>query len=297
MKKNRLQGVFTPIVTVFDEAGNIRLQDIVNNVLRYNKTPLSGYMPLGSNGEFMGLTDDEAFAVLDAVNEHKAPQKVMVGGCGRESAHKTVCFIKAAALHGLDFAFLLPPHYFINLMDDEAILRYYFEVADRSPIPIVVYNAPKFAAGLSISPDVMHKLAAHANIGAIKNSSQVPNRLYVSATAGQNTPVLAGNITSFFDGLSEGAIGAVLSTACYLPEACCEIHQLLSNNRIEAAKALYSRLVSLSAASVGPLGVAGVKCAMELRGFCGGHVRNPLRDVTECERKLIMSCLKHADFL
>ncbi|HWS29567.1 MAG TPA: dihydrodipicolinate synthase family protein [Clostridia bacterium] len=291
MDANQLKGVFSPIVTVFDETGNIRLQDMIGNILRYNETPLSGYMPLGSNGEFMSLTDDEAFLVLDTVGEHKLPEKVMVGGCGRESAYKTIRFIKAAALHGLDYAFLLPPHYFLSRMDDEALLRYYLEVAEHSPIPLVVYNAPKFAAGLTISPQVMHQLAAHDNIAAIKNSSMVHNRPYMQAVAGLGTQVLAGNILSFFDGLAEGAAGAVLSTACYLPEACCEIYHLFQKGKTGAARTLHARLTSLSAASVGPMGVAGVKCAMMLRGYCGGHVRNPLRDATEDERALIMRCL------
>ena len=88
MTKKLFKGVFAPIVTVFDKNSNVYTDRIRENIRIYNRTGLAGYMPLGSNGEFMGLTDEEALSVLDAVVEEAHQDKIIVGGCGRESVKK-----------------------------------------------------------------------------------------------------------------------------------------------------------------------------------------------------------------
>lgn len=292
MVQNPFEGVFAPLVSVFNEQEELQVDAIIRNVHRYNQTPLRGYMPLGSNGEFQGLNDHEALTILEAVVSQKAPDKIVVGGCGRESVPKTVQFIKQAASYGLDYAFLLPPQYFAKQIRPEGLLRFYQSVADQSPIPIVVYNAPKFAAGISLSPQFISQLAPHPNIVALKNSSDTPNQEYAQWTAGADFSLIAGNIGTFYSGLCDGAVGGVLSTASYLPEYCCLLFQLFSQHKLDWAKLLSSRLQKLSLASAGPLGVAGVKAAMTLRGFEGGHVRLPLLDLSE-EKRLELSRVFH----
>ncbi|MGI6083911.1 MAG: dihydrodipicolinate synthase family protein [Acetivibrionales bacterium] len=287
--KTKLEGVFAPIVTPFSEGEEILCNDILYNIEVYNNTKLRGYMPLGSNGEFQGLTDEEALIVLKTVCRNKHKDKIIVGGCGRESAYKTIEFIKKTSDCGLDLAFILPPHYFLSKMTDDAISKYYMKVADKSPIPIVIYNAPKFSAGLNLSPDLIRMLARHPNIVAIKNSSDTPNSEYIKAVQGLGFPVIAGNIKMFYQGLCDGAIGGVLSTASVFPEYCCRIYEYFRAGDLESAKDLHSFLHNISVNTIGPLGVAGVKAGLELRGLKGGHVRLPLLDATADEYNNIKS--------
>ena len=263
----RLCGVFAPIVTPFDAKEEIVLVDIAANIMFYNQTDLRGYMPLGSNGEFQGLTDEESLRVLDTVCKYKSNDKLVVAGCGRESAYKTIEFIKRTADLGLDLAFILPPHYFLSKMDDEALSRYYAQIAERSPIPIVIYNAPKFTGGLNLSPELIWLLSQHPNIVAMKNSSNTPNYIYIQATTGMDFCVIAGNIATFYPGLCDGAVGGVLSTASYLPEYCCRLYESFCTGDLDTATELHSFLYELSAATIGPLGVPGVKLGMEMRGL------------------------------
>ena len=284
----KLSGIFAPIVTPFDEKEAICYEAIRDNIQFYNTTQLKGYMPLGSNGEFQGLDDDEAARILKVVCRYKSAEKVVVGGCGRESAYKTVAFIRAIADEGLDLAFILPPHYFAAQMTDEHFYSYYSRVADASPIPIVIYNAPKFASGISLGAQLIRRLARHENIVAIKNSSPVPDREYIDAAKGRSFSVIAGNISKLYPGLVEGVIGGVISTASYLPESCCRLFDLFRQGRRQEAEQLYQFLSQLSAEGIGPMGVPGVKLGMELRGLQGGHVRNPLMDATPAQRAAII---------
>ena len=285
MAQKHFHGVFAPIVTVFDDQGEIDLKKIRENISIYNKTDLSGYMPLGSNGEFKGLTDDEALEVLQAVVDEAAPEKVIVGGCGRESAQKTVHFIRKVAACGLDYAFLLPPHYFAKQMTDAALLRFFLKVAEESPIPIVLYNAPKFTGSVQISPALAGLLADHENIVALKNSSPAACRDYLQAVEGKDFEIIAGNIGNFYPGLMEGVDSGVLSTASYLPEYCTRLYDLVKAGNLKEAEALSAKLQSISTKTAGTLAVPGVKCAMDVRGMNGGSVRLPLMNLTELEKK------------
>ena len=292
MHKKLFHGVFAPVVTVFDKDGNICRDKIAENIRIYNKTDLSGYMPLGSNGEFMGLTDDESLEVLSVVVSEADDEKIIVGGCGRESVEKTIQFIKKVSAFGLQYAFLLPPHYFAKQMTDPALIKYFWSVAEKSPIPIVLYNAPKFTGGISLSPALTSLLADHSNIVALKNSSPVPNRDYLKATEGKEFEIITGNIGNFFTGMLEGCDSGVLSTASYMPELCTRLYKLINAGNLADASALNSRLQTISQKTAGNLAVAGVKCAMDVRGMNGGHVRLPLLDLTEMEKEYFKTVFK-----
>lgn len=285
--REMLKGVFAPIVTPFiDEM--VQYDDVEFNIAKYNQTDLKGYMPLGSNGEFQGLTDDESLRILSIVMQTKTEDKVVVAGCGRESAKATVEYIEKVASLGLDLAFILAPHYFVSRMTDEALTKYFFYVADKSPIPLVIYNAPKFAAELSITPELMAELALHPNIIAMKNSSLTPNSLYKKAIPKDSgCELIAGNIKTFYPGLVDGCIGGVLSTASYLPEYCCRLFDLYTQEKFDEAAELHAFLNELSFKTVGKFGVAGVKCGLDLRGWRGKEMRIPLLPVTPEQREEI----------
>jgi 4-hydroxy-2-oxoglutarate aldolase len=286
--REKLRGVFAPIVTPFKDE-EISYPDLRENILKYNATDLKGYMPLGSNGEYQGLTEAESLKVLDIVERSKAPGKTIVAGCGRESAKASVEFVKKAADSGLDMAFILTPHYFASRMSDEALLRYFFAIADESPIPVVVYNAPKFAFNIVVSPELTARLSEHPNIAALKNSSLVPNIQYLEALPkGSDFHLIAGNIKTFYPGLLDGAIGGVLSTASYLPEYCSRLHRCFESGSLEEAQKLHEFLNELSNSTVGKYGVAGVKFALDRRGFYGGIPRLPLLPLTESEGKSVI---------
>ncbi len=286
-------GVYAPIVTPFDQNENISIHSLIDNIEKYNKTSLKGYMPLGSNGEFQGLTDEESFLILDTVFRYKAKDKTVVAGCGRESAFKTLDFIKRAADHGLDVAFILPPHYYLNFMSKDALFQYYTLVAQRSPVPIVIYNAPKFASNLSLGVDLIQELSEHPNIIAMKNSSLEPNINYIRAVPEHvDFSIIAGNVSTFYLGLLEGAAGGVLSTASYLPEYCCELYNDFIQGDYKKAQELHEFLNNVSMQTISRHGVAGVKYGMDLRGFSGGSPRIPLQSISISEQNRIAECFE-----
>jgi 4-hydroxy-2-oxoglutarate aldolase len=285
MHKERLAGVFPPVMTPFVRE-ELRVDALRENIDKLNDTELKGYMPLGSNGEFQSLSDDESLTVLRTVRNAMASDKVLIAGVARESAHNTVEFAARCADVGMDYASILAPHYFPARMTDDALMRYYIYVADRCPVPVLLYNAPGFAAGVIISPELVARLALHPNIVGMKDTSKADISTYTEAVpSGAEFYVLAGTITKFFEGLEHGAVGGVLSMANYLPGECCQIHSLHAAGRIQQSMDLSERLKRLNSGGAGKDGVAGVKAAMDLLGYRGLEPRLPLSALPDDQRQ------------
>jgi len=165
-----LSGIFPPITTPFNPDGEIYYKKIEANVERYSRTPVAGMVVLGSTGEAILLSDQERRDVLKTAIAAAAPNKVMIAGTGIESAHETLRLTEYAAELGYDAAMVRTPHYYKKQMWPANLLAFYRTVADRSALPIIIYNFPQ-ATGYDIPAEVVIELAGHPNIVAIKESS------------------------------------------------------------------------------------------------------------------------------
>jgi len=165
-----LSGIFPPITTPFNPDGEIYYKKIEANVERYSRTPVAGMVVLGSTGEAILLSDQERRDVLKTALAAAAPNKVMIAGTGIESAHETLRLTEYAAELGYDAAMVRTPHYYKKQMWPANLLAFYRTVADRSALPIIIYNFPQ-ATGYDIPAEVVIELAGHPNIAAIKESS------------------------------------------------------------------------------------------------------------------------------
>ncbi len=164
-----LQGIFPPITTPFYPDGNVYFKKLEHNVERYSKTPVAGIVVLGSTGEAVMLSDEERRQVLKAAREAAAPNKVLIAGAGIESAVETLRLTEYAAEVGYDVALVRTPHFYRKVMHPANMLAFYRTVADRSPLPVMIYNVPGFT-GYDIPAEVVIELAGHPNIIGMKES-------------------------------------------------------------------------------------------------------------------------------
>jgi dihydrodipicolinate synthase/N-acetylneuraminate lyase len=164
-----LHGIFPPITTPFYPDGNVYYKKLESNVERYSRTPVAGIVALGSTGEAILLSDQERRDVLKSAREFTAPNKVLIAGTGIESAIETLRLTEYAAELGYDVAMVRTPHYYKAQMAPANILSFYRTVADRSPLPVIIYNFPQ-ATGYDIPVELVIELAEHPNLIGIKES-------------------------------------------------------------------------------------------------------------------------------
>ena len=164
-----LHGIFPPITTPFYPDGNVYFKKLEHNAERYSKTPVAGLVVLGSTGEAIMLSDEERRQVLKAAREATAPSKVLIAGTGIESAIETLRLTEYAAELGYDVALVRTPHFYKKVMQPANLLAFYRTVADRSPLPVMIYNVPPFT-GYDIPAELVIELADHPNIIGMKES-------------------------------------------------------------------------------------------------------------------------------
>jgi len=287
-------GVFAPITTPFvnDE---VSFDQFKENVKKYSRTALSGYLVLGSNGESKSLTEDEKLKLLQIVLEEKAGHQLVMAGTGYESTRQTIAFSKKVQERGTDLVSLVTPSYFKKSLSDEALIGYYSQVADALRIPVFAYNAPGFT-GLTLSNRVIEVISKHPNIGGMKDTSPAGLAGYLEVCS-DDFDVLSGTMNTLFIGLSLGASGGVISLANAFPEPCCALYEAFTRGDIAGARELHSRLFRLNQSVSGAAGVAGVKYAMELGGYYGGHPRLPLLPIKDSDKQRIQEAAQTAGLI
>ena len=274
----KLSGILAPICTPFVNQ-DLSIEKVRENMHQYRTTALAGYFALGSNGENKSLTEKEKLQILETVVGEKAEHQMVLAGAGFESTRQTIDFSKKVADLGADFVTIVTPSYFKKRLTDATMVRYYTDVADALPIPVVVYNAPGFT-GMTIAAGVIGKISQHPNIAGMKDTSKGNMSGYLEA-AGDDFDVLSGTVSTLFESMALGAIGGVVSLANAFPEPCCQLFEKFVSGDMQGARDLHYRLFRLNRAVSGSFGVAGVKYAMELGGFHGGDPRLPLLPITE----------------
>ena len=158
------------MTTPFYPDGAVYYKKIEHNVDRYSRTPVAGLVALGSTGEAVMLSDEERREVLRVTAEVAAPDKVLIAGVGAESVIETLRLAEYAAKLKYDVALVRTPHFYRPQMKPEALLAFYRTVADRCPLPVLLYTVPPFTA-YDLPIDVIVALAEHPNIIGIKESS------------------------------------------------------------------------------------------------------------------------------
>ena len=270
-------GVFTPIVTPFTSDDTVDEGALRRNVDRWMKTPLTGLVVLGSNGEAAQLEDQEADRVIEIVRERVPAGRPLIAGTGRESTKATIAANARAAAAGIDAVLVRTPSFFKAQMSADVFVRHYTEVADASPVPVLLYNVTMFT-GVTLQAEAVERLATHPNIVGMKESGGDIGYIseLVSRTPDDFT-VLAGSATTYFHALCAGCDGGILALAALLPEACVRMQTLVREQRLAEARVLQHWVTPLARSVGSTFGVAGLKAALDLIGYSGGMPRPPLR--------------------
>ncbi len=290
-----LKGIYPPLTTPFVR-DVVAYNKLVENLQKYNKKDLSGYVVLGSNGESVFLTKKEKLKLISTVKEHSV-DKTLIAGTGLESIKETIDLTNEAAKNGADYALIITPSFYKAAMNHKAFLNYYTAVADSISIPLIIYNVTKFT-NINIKIESIAKLAEHPNIIGIKNSTE--NIAEINATV-YNTPsdfnVLVGTGSVLLYGLISGAVGGVLALANIAPDECIKIFKLFNEGKLNEAKEIQSRMLAINKAITATYGIAGLKASMGLLGYYGGQPRKPLQPLTSSNMKKLKPILLKAKLL
>ena len=276
----KVEGVFAPISTPFKDDGSIDWDMYSRNLSKFSKTSIAGIVSLGSNGEFTMLSFEEKLKLVSATKKELSKDKIVMAGTGCESLHDTIRLTNEAAEAGADVALVINPCYYKEL--SETALQKYFEgVADKSKIPVMLYNMPR-NSGVNLSSSLIIKLSAHPNIKGLKDSSgNIVQISEIIASVHEDFSVFAGSGSFLFVTTILGGKGGTLAVANVAPDYCSELYQVSKSGNIDRARKMQFELLALNNAVTAGFGIGGMKAAMEIAGFFGGLPRLPIQPATD----------------
>ena len=296
MAKLDLHGVFPPITTPFID-GKVAYDKLASNIEKWSRTGLKGFVVLGSNGEYVYLSEEEKRTVVDTVVQSATEEMLIIAGTGCESTAETLRLTEDCARLGAHAAMVVTPHYYAGRMREAALMKYFSELADHSPIPILLYNVPKFTH-INMAADFVARLSEHPNIVGLKDSSGNVIQLgEILNGVAKDFNVLVGTAGVLFSGLTIGCVGGISALANVAPEECVKIFDLVKAGDLDAARELQLKMIPVNQAVTAVYGVPGLKAAMDMRGYFGGDPRLPLLPSSEQERSEMEAILKKADLL
>jgi 4-hydroxy-2-oxoglutarate aldolase len=272
-----LRGVIAPVVTTFGNRSEaVDLDAFATNLRAYAAAGLSGIVVCGSTGEAALLDEEERRSLIEQTRREVPGDMLVIAGTGAESTRQCVQRCKVASDHGAHAVLVVAPHYYSSAMTAAALEAHYTRVADESPLPVLLYNIPKYMH-FALEPDLVARLSSHQNIVGMKDSAGDLTRLagYVQSQRDDFT-VLTGHAGSFHQALELGVRGGILAISLFAAELTLEVYdRFIAGDRAASAEAQRS-VAPLGSEIVGRMGVAGVKAALDRVGLSGGRVRAPL---------------------
>ncbi len=291
MSAPRPGGLMVPITTPFDAAGEVETDALRDNARQYMEAGVDGILAAGSTGEASLLSDEEFRRVVACLREAVPDHRWLLAGTGRESTRGTIQACRAATDEGADAVLVRAPAYYGPTLSPDALTAHFRRVADESPLPVMIYNIPKYTH-LTVPDTVLAALAGHPNIIGGKDSSGDIKNFAAYRKAAPAWALFVGHAGAFLPALELGAVGGILAAACFAWPVAMAVKDALVRGDRQAAEEAQALLGPLHRDIVGGLGVPGVKAAMDVAGLTGGPVRAPLVDVSSADRARVAEWLR-----
>lgn len=289
-----IKGIFGPVITTFDRRGELDLDAFGANLKAHIAAGLDGVVVAGSTGEAALLEESERLRLVEMARSVIPASRQLIVGTGAESTKACVRRCREAAERGANACLVVAPHYYSNAMSNAALQAHYERVADESPIPIMLYNIPKYMH-FRLEPELVARLAEHDHIVGMKDSSgDLETMAKYLLVQSPHFGVITGHGGTWLKALNMGVVGGILAVALFAPELTLEIARLVAARQEPEASEAQRRLTPLALEIVGRMGIPAVKVAMQRVGLHGGPVRLPLLDSSPSDAALVTEILREA---
>ncbi|KAG2412126.1 hypothetical protein HFD88_009682 [Aspergillus terreus] len=316
-------GVYAPTMTFFNpDTEDLDTPTIRRHAVRLAKAGLVGLVCMGSNGEAVHLTREERQTVIretrTALVDAGFANVPVIAGCSEQSIRGTIELCAEAASAGAEYALIVPPSYYRYAVgNDDTLYEFFTAVADKSPIPVILYNYPGAVAGIDMDSDLIIRISQHPNIVGTKftcantgkltrvaaalNAITPPSPLAparkpaASPKPAENHPYVAfGGIADFsLQTLASGGSAILAGGANVLPRLCVQIFTLWSAGRFAEAMET-QQLLSAADWVLTKAAIPGTKSAIQSYYGYGGYPRRPLGRLSEAQAQAIADKIKDA---
>jgi 4-hydroxy-tetrahydrodipicolinate synthase len=295
MSATHPSGIICPIVTPLtaDESLDVAaFRTLLDRVL----PDIDGLLVLGTTGEFALLPQKVQWQIVEVAVARAKGEKPVYIGVGDTSTARVLEKLEFTNQSGADYVVVCSPYYYA-FSDEDALAYHYFTIADQSDLPVLVYNIPQNTHN-HLSPQLVRRLADHANIAGLKDSCgdmvQFQEFLSIKEDKGNAFSVFQGPEHLAAASLWLGADGVVSALANFVPELLQTLARQVRDSDREAALLTQRSITRL--ASIFRYGAvsSALKVVLNESGIASDRVASPLPPCSETEKQNIRSILREA---
>lgn len=273
----KFRGIFTALLTPFDQNGHIN-EKVLRSAVEYNlKMKIKGFYVCGSTGEAFLLSEQERMTVMATVADQAAGRATLIAHIGCISTDHSVRLAKAAEQLHYDAISSVAPFYYKFSFSE--IKKHYFNIVEAVQLPMLVYNFPAFS-GVNLSVENISEFLQDDRFIGVKHTSQDYYALEQYKAFFPNKLVYNGYDEMCLAGLAMGADGAIGSTFNFMGDKFVKMQELVRENKLEKARMLQREANTIITALVKCGVMAGEKAIMTSLGLDFGLPREPFQPVT-----------------
>jgi len=282
MKK--LYGTGVALVTPFDDYGQVDYRGL-KKLLVHTAKGVDYYVVLGTTGESATLTKEEKKSVLSFVKENNAKKLPIVFGIGGNNTQETIDTIKETDLRGVDAILSVSPYY--NKPSQEGIYQHFKAIADKCPVPVILYNVPGRTAS-NMTAETTVRLANHPNVIGIKEASgNLEQCMRIVKDSPKDFMLISGDDMLTVPLNSIGGAGVISVLANAFPVIFKKMNEFSLAGNFSRASAEQFKLLEINGPMYEEGNPVGVKEILKLMNICGSNVRLPMAQASDSLRKRI----------
>jgi len=289
--EKEIEGIIPAIVTPFNDNEDIdknAFRKIINYLI---KSGVYGLLPVGSQGEFFALSQEEKKELIDIAIDEAGGRVFVMPNTGCITTRESIKLSQYAEKAGADCVSIITP-FFIS-PNQEELYYHYRAICESVNIPVLAYNNPDRTGGTFLTPATIARLAENLpNFNGIKDSSgdltQVAEMIRLSPP---NFKVIMGRDTLIYGGLMHGAAGAIAATSNVAPKLVVTIYEAFKSGDYDKSRQLQRELAPLRIAfNLGSFPVV-IKEALNMMGLPAGRCRCPIQPLSSENRKTLSKIL------
>lgn len=268
-----LSGIIPPLVTPFDENGEIQFdlfRKEVSKMLRYG---VGGISVGGSTGEGETLLDEELTELCRIAKEEVGNDFPIVGGIIADSTFQVIRKAKSLKSAGVNALMVTPVHYLFN-SGDKGNYAFYKEIHEAIDLPIIVYNVVKWNIPTT---ELLINLLDSGIIFGVKQSGGDIHSLgdLLSKTRGK-FPIYTAIDDMMLASFIMGAVGSICAINTLMPKTSIKLFNAVKEGDLSSALKLHETIFSFTNKVLKPDMPARIKFIMNKNGWKVGNARSPI---------------------
>lgn len=283
MKK--FDGIYTALVTPFDQKGSINSGAVQRLVERNIKQGVSGFYVCGSTGESYLLTKEERKYLLEAVCEAAGNDADILVNVGMFSTDYAIELAKHAEKQGVKAVSSVPPFYFPFTMEE--YVEYYSDLADSADVPVLLYNIPAMSS-VTFADDDLKRLLANEKIMGIKHTSYDLFQLQQLIHQYPEKNFFIGHDEIFLSALAVGALAGIGSTYNIMAGKFIKIRELFMQGKTKEAAEVQNEVNNVVSALCRVGIFKGIKEILKMQGIDCGYCRKPFKKLDDTQRAFLL---------